>query len=355
MFKTNIAALAASMLWLGVACWAAPQLSIDPVGVTVQPGGAEVVHRAPVAYPRQAVEKGVEGQVVAQVRLDVLGNVFDANILSGPEELRKPVLQSVLGWHFAKEAANSTRQVAVVFALPEAKAQLAESDKRRNLAEAQAMEQLKNAMAAKSQAETAAKAAGALATPEPKVVSSIRVEGLSEHSREQVLGLLGVSVGSRLDSGTALKMMQNVRAYDDHLVVRLTPAGSGKTSILVTSNPDPSATTVISSTAPNTGAVQSRPGAVRVGGNVQASNLVSKVNPEYPALAKQARVQGVVQFEAVVGKDGWIQNLRLVSGPPLLVQAAMQAVQQWKYKPTLVNGNPVEVITTIDVNFTLSE
>ena len=341
MLTTKIAALAACMLWLGVACWAAPQSSIDPVGVTVQPGGAEVVHRAPVAYPRQAVEKGVEGQVVAQVRLDASGNVVDASILSGPEELRKPVLQSVLGWHFAREAGSSTRQVAVVFALPEAKAQLAEADKRRNLAEAQAMEQLKNAVAAKSQAETAAKAAGALATPEPKVVSSIRVEGLSEHSREQVLGVLGVSVGSPLDSGTALKIMQNVRAYDEHLTVRLLPVGSGKTSILVTSNPDPSATTVISGLSSNTGAAQAGAGAVRVGSNVQASNLVSKVNPDYPALAKAARVQGVVQFEAVIGKDGSIQNLRLTSGPPLLVQAAMQAVQQWKYKPTLLNGSAV--------------
>ena len=350
MFKTHIAPLVASILWLGVACWAAPQMGIDPVGVTVQPAGAEVVHRAPVAYPRQAVEKGVEGQVVAQVRLDASGNVLDASILSGPEELRKPVLQSVLGWHFAKEDGDSTRQVAVVFALPEAKAQLAEADKRRNLVEARAMEQLNAARTAK--ADNAPAATGAL---EPKVISGIRVEGLSERSREQVLGLIGLSVGSPLDPATAARIMQHVRAYDEHLIVRLLPVGKGKTSILVTSNPDPSATTVISSLSSNTGAAPALPGAVRVGGNVQASNLVSKVNPEYPELAKRARVQGGVQFEAVIGKDGSIQNLRLISGPPLLVQAAIQAVQQWKYKPTLLNGSAVEVITTIDVNFTLSE
>jgi len=75
----------------------------------------------------------------------------------------------------------------------------------------------------------------------------------------------------------------------------------------------------------------------------------------YPPLAKAARVQGTVKFEAVIGKDGSIQNLHMISGPPLLVQAAMQAVQQWKYRPTLLNGEPVEVITTIDVNFTLSQ
>ena len=63
----------------------------------------------------------------------------------------------------------------------------------------------------------------------------------------------------------------------------------------------------------------------------------------------------MVKFEAKIAKDGTIQDLKLVSGPPLLVQSAMQAVQQWVYKPTLLNGEPVEVLTTIDVNFTLSQ
>jgi periplasmic protein TonB len=94
---------------------------------------------------------------------------------------------------------------------------------------------------------------------------------------------------------------------------------------------------------------------IRVGGNVSQANLISQPKPVYPPLAKAARVQGVVKFEAQISKDGSIQNLHLISGPPLLVQAAMQAVQNWKYRPTLLNGEPVEVITTIDVNFTLSQ
>jgi len=96
------------------------------------------------------------------------------------------------------------------------------------------------------------------------------------------------------------------------------------------------------------------PERIRVGGNVQAANLVRKVTPVYPPLAKQARVQGTVRFSAIIGKDGAIQNLQLVSGHPLLVPAATEAVKQWVYKPTLLNGEPVEVITQIDVNFTLS-
>ena len=94
---------------------------------------------------------------------------------------------------------------------------------------------------------------------------------------------------------------------------------------------------------------------IRVGGNVIAANLIRKVQPVYPQLAKQARVQGAVHFTAIIGKDGTIQNLQLIGGHPLLVQAAQDAVKQWLYKPTLLNGEPVEVVTQIDVNFTLSQ
>jgi protein TonB len=92
----------------------------------------------------------------------------------------------------------------------------------------------------------------------------------------------------------------------------------------------------------------------RIGGNVQASKLIKQPKPIYPPLAKAARVQGTVKFQATIGKDGTIQNLQLLSGPPLLVPSAMEAVKQWTYQPTLLNGEAVDVITTIDVNFTLN-
>ena len=75
----------------------------------------------------------------------------------------------------------------------------------------------------------------------------------------------------------------------------------------------------------------------------------------YPALAKQARIQGTVRYNVLIGKDGTIQAMDLVSGHPLLVEAATPAVRQWKYQTTLLNGEPVEVVTVIDVNFTLAQ
>lgn len=93
---------------------------------------------------------------------------------------------------------------------------------------------------------------------------------------------------------------------------------------------------------------------IRVGGTVQAANLIRKVAPVYPALAKQARIQGTVRFQVIIGTDGLVRNVQLISGHPLLVEAAKNAIQQWAYRPTLVEGEPVEVITTVDVNFALS-
>lgn len=97
------------------------------------------------------------------------------------------------------------------------------------------------------------------------------------------------------------------------------------------------------------------PQRIRVGGNVQKANLINAPKPVYPPLAKQARIQGVVKLNAIIDKEGTIQQLTVVSGHPLLIPSALEAVRQWKYKPTLLNGEPVEVITQIDVNFTLSQ
>ncbi len=96
------------------------------------------------------------------------------------------------------------------------------------------------------------------------------------------------------------------------------------------------------------------PQKVRVSQGVSEGLLLHKVTPNYPPLAKQARIQGSVVLQATIGKDGSIQNLRVLSGHPMLTQSALDAVRQWKYKPYLLNGEAVEVETTVQVNFTLS-
>jgi protein TonB len=95
------------------------------------------------------------------------------------------------------------------------------------------------------------------------------------------------------------------------------------------------------------------PARITMGGRVQEANILRRVLPAYPPLAQQAGVQGHVILNAVISKSGTIEQLTLLRGNPLLVGAAMQAVKQWVYKPTLLNDVPVEVETQIDVNFTL--
>ena len=100
--------------------------------------------------------------------------------------------------------------------------------------------------------------------------------------------------------------------------------------------------------------VPATPQRIRISGGVTKGLLIHRVEPVYPPLARAARVQGDVVLNAIIDGNGQIQNLQLVSGHPMLVPAAIAAVRQWRYKPYLLNGQPVEVETTITVIFTLS-
>jgi len=94
---------------------------------------------------------------------------------------------------------------------------------------------------------------------------------------------------------------------------------------------------------------------LHIGGSVQSASLIFGPRPAYPRLAIATRTQGIVKIQALIGRDGAIRNLRVLSGPSLLIASAMDAVRQWRYRPTLLNGNPVEVVTEIDVNFTMDK
>lgn len=94
-------------------------------------------------------------------------------------------------------------------------------------------------------------------------------------------------------------------------------------------------------------------GPLRVGGRIQAPKLIRNVQPVYPPLARQTRTQGEVLLDCVIDAEGNVTQMKLISGHPLLVGAAMQAVRQWKYQPTLLNGTPVAVKMMVHVNFSL--
>ena len=97
------------------------------------------------------------------------------------------------------------------------------------------------------------------------------------------------------------------------------------------------------------------PQRIKIGGPVEEKKLVYSPPPHYPPLAKMARIQGTVKLDATIADDGKVKDLRVIGGHPLLVKAALDAVKNWRYQATLLNGNPVEVETTVTVNFTLAQ
>jgi len=353
MSKTRlISTLTTGLAVLVAACWlvtgafpltAEPQTVNDAAGVTVNLNGSTVLHRAAVHYPVAALQHGVQGAVSVEVKLDATGNVSDAHVLSGPDELRAAVLQSVLEWHFTRDAANSTREVQVGFELP---------------ASGVAGGIAGGVHGGISGGVTGGVIGGVVGgVPEgaalsesqarPPRIRAITVTGLSEQAGDELRALLAVHVEEDFTPGALQRLTDAVHAFDEHLIVRersvppnsvelqiSTPEGSPSGGLLRTT-----------ATVP----------AIKVSSNVQSMMIVKKVPPVYPELAKSARVSGVVHLAAVIAKDGTIQELHSLGGPALLIQSAMDAVRQWVYKPTLLNGEPVAVETTIDVNFTLLE
>jgi len=338
-----VSTFAASAAMLAGVCWmitgalpltAAPQNVNDAPGVSVATGSTPLIHRAPVSYPAEAIAKGVQGNVTVQAKLGSDGSVVDAAVVSGPEELRKAALESVLNWHFDRSAAGSTQQVAIDFTLP------AHSAGTAGLAvPPPALRSMITNMPA---------------SLEPSAIRTIDISGLSEEAKGQLLAQLPVHEGDTFSLSDFAKLVDAVRSFDSHLAVSIHNLPSGF-DIRIRPQASGGMVNPFAGAAPPPAAVSvAPPSAIRVGGNVQQANLITKVTPVYPPEAKAARVQGLVRFNATIGPDGHVQNLNVVSGPPVLVNSAVDAVKQWVYKPTLLNGQPVTVITVVDVNYTLA-
>jgi protein TonB len=302
--------------------------------------GASVIHRTGVNYPPAALQAGVQGTVQVQVKLDSTGVVNDAQVLSGPDELRKAVLESVLQWHFTREVAGTTRVIQIAFEVP--KPGETHPVPGGLLGPTAVPPGIGTMRAVQLYATAAGGPQG------PSRITSIQVVGLSEQATTELLASLPVHEGDEWNADAMQKANQALKAFDEHLTVqtsRIVQSASGNTEVFLR------IAAVNAQTVSPAGAA----GRIKVGGNVEGAMIVNKVPPVYPAAAKEAGVSGVVHLAAIIGKDGRVQELHALSGPPLLIQAAIDAVRQWVYRPTLLNGNPVEVETTIDINFTLNQ
>jgi TonB family protein len=345
MTKRNLlfslaAALASLPVVIGVAAWqfpltAAPQEATDDSGIEIQLNGARVLHRTGIAFPSGARARHLSGAVVAAVTVDDKGEVIGAQALSGPDELRKPVVRSLANWHFALDSPNAPRTFEITVKFDGVPAQIDEP------------------------VVVPANSADA-----PRTVESINLATLPAALRTKVTDAALLHVGDVLTRDKLNALEASLREIDDHLRVTGALHGDSKMAVMIrlASPPAPAIQTrkpTVIAVDPRTGAVLANPSkdapkSIRVGGNVQAANLIDKVKPIYPPEAKQAHIEGTVKLEVLIGADGFVKNIQAISGHPLLVPSSIEAVKNWVYKPTLLNGNPVEVITIVDINFTLA-
>ncbi|HXA52714.1 MAG TPA: M56 family metallopeptidase [Candidatus Acidoferrum sp.] len=363
MSKTrSLSSLAASLGFLAAVCWlvtltfplsAAPQMVSDGPGVTVDLGNAGVMHRTGIMYPANV---RAEGTLLVEATLDSAGNVVDAHVLSGPVELRRNALQSVLQWHFTNDSGANTRQIKITFTTPPATEE--------KITKLPNGEMTRTIITNGTASEPAAIARGAMISGSfggmvpptrpslaGKTLKQINIQGLTDDARAKLGSRLPVRVGDILSDDTVQRTIAAVREYDEHMVVgtRLDPDGTASLTISAPGSFNGGGSTY----APPPPAPGMR--RITIGGNVQQAKLVSQPKPAYPPLAKQARISGTVKLGVVIAADGTMRDIGVISGHPLLIPAALEAVRLWRYSPTLLNGEPVEVATQIDVNFTLSD
>jgi TonB family protein len=393
--------------------------------------------------------------VVVEVKLDSSGNVSDAHVVSGPDELRKAALESVLQWHLMKNVAGSSRQVSISFSLPDSvpseapataaagpgavyrlgagitapvllykrepesteearkakyqgtvtlNVEIDPSGKATNIRvqhslglglDEKAIEAVRqwkfkpgyrdgNPVPVTANIEVNFRTLDTPASPGVeagvaagvgggvygvgggvtapivvqstwigRTIKSITVSGLSDQARADLLSQLPVHEGDTLSVESLLNVNRVARGFDEHLMAIPMPVGTNEVTLRIVVGTTTVTTTTTPAAPADAGATP--PARIRVGGNVQQTKLVSQPLPVYPPDAKQAGIQGVVKLNATIAKDGTIQHLEVMSGHPMLVQAALDAVKQWVYQPTLLNGQPVEVMTEVDVNFTLAQ
>ena len=320
----------AATAWLAVSSFplqAAPQARTpDAAGVNVAAAQPRLLHREPVQYPPEAKRSGVQGSVVLEITISESGEVSDARVVSGPEELRKAALESVLKWHFANDAKLAVKsQVTINFRLAEDAAPAPPAREPR-------------------QARTIA---GGTLPGGDQVLVRLKLDSLQPALADQIRPRLEPFLNRPLDTQTRTAIAEAIFDVDRHLgAIWRSDAATNQVSLELTLEGSAAA----EADFPSTGEKR-----VRVGGNAQQQKLVEQQRPVYPPLAKQARIQGVVRMNALIAKDGHVANLQVASGHPLLIESAVAAVRNWVYQPTLLNGEPVEVITVIDVNFTLSQ
>jgi TonB family protein len=288
-----------------------------------------VVNAPPVYYPPGALQKGIQGSVVVELTFNASGDVTDSRVLSGPEELRKAGLESALRGTYNIKTAR-TLQVVV------------------NFVPVPPMPQPVVPPAPGQRGGGPRGAAGPQPVPvppsvpglsRPVILETINIAGLQGSELAEMQQRLQVFQGREVSQDVIKGINDAIRAAAVSVPLRGTSfaeTASKNTVLLVTFGP-----------------ASFR---IRVGGAVAERELIKPAaDPVYPPLARAANIQGAVVLEVNISRDGKVENANVVTGHPLLVQAAVNAVRQWEYMPIMLNGVPADVVTTVTLNFTIPQ
>jgi TonB family protein len=319
----------------------ASHLVHDAPGVTVDTGGIPLRHRSAISYPSDALAQGIEGTVVAEILPDWHGIAEGVHVLSGPVQLARHVIRSVSTWHYIEHVGSTKpRRVSIAFSLAGAK-HPTPSGGALDRPLADNTTDLFRSVTARSRRF---------------VLGKISVVGLTERGAGEVMRHFEeyrIREGVEIPFETLYSLPALPTRVDEHLHTYLLLDGSHISATItpVTSQPgDWRERPALKTERVPPG---EEPLSVNVSAADQARRLIFKVPPEYPWEAKDRYIQGAVRVQIMVGKDGRV-TMATASGPSLhLSSAAEEAVKQWIYSPTVINGYPVEVITEAWLDFFL--
>jgi TonB family protein len=323
------------------------QTAPDSPGITVD-AGATLLHRAPVHVPEGSTAGGT---VTVQATLDAKGEVSDAHVLSGPEELRKESLTSVLQWHYQPGPAQA--QITIQFAGGSAAA--AGQGQGGGLGRGGGAGVGRGVGIGTKGGAGGARSGGPAmggapvtftTTTAEATLQAIEFSGISPEAEQQVRALLPVREGDTIGPVDRDKVQAAVRAFDPHLNASFIVRSGGDATLRVApviATPQPTAAGTVAAT-----------GVYRPGGGVANPIPTYKPEPQYSDEARNAKWQGAVLLSLVVDETGKPTNIRVVRPLGLgLDEKAVEAVSQWIFKPGVKDGAPVPVQAQIEVSFRL--
>jgi TonB family protein len=375
-----VATQAGVVLTIAAACWfssgvfplsAAPQFVVDAEGVTVDTGGAKLTRRTPVEYPFEALQSGVQGEVVIKATVDADGTVSDKTVVRCAPELCSAAVDSLPQWQFDRREAGTTREIRIDFARPAGITSQPAIDMSPQPGLARAV-LLTQSIRPPAPGQTVAKTVPHVPQSIPTFVSRtvsmdgtyvmlvspvsasaagqplnyVRIAGLSMAESAQLSSRLPVHAGDVWSAATASIVSQVVRDFNPQLEVDLVDYVHPRTFSLWIGPNAPSGNQPGIAMPPLPEEVYA------AGGGVTPPAVLSKFDPEYTDAARSARVSGAVTLSVVVAADGTPQNIQVI-GPldPGLDQAAADALAKWHFRPGAKDGVPVNVQARVEMSF----